>query len=164
MQPKKLIQIIAVLAIIFGVYKLLTSGTPNEKVTTTASQLPIQTAATTAPKPTTMPEVTKLLVEDIKIGTGAEVKSGNTVKIHYTGTLVDGKKFDSSVDRGTPFETQIGVGQVIKGWDEGVVGMRVGGKRKLTIPYAMAYGEAGIPGVIPPKATLIFDVELISVK
>ena len=105
-----------------------------------------------------------LIIEDLLVGTGAEVKSGQTVTIHYTGTLEDGKKFDSSVDRGTPFSTQIGVGRVIQGWDECVVGMKVGGKRKLTIPYQMAYGEFGIPGVIPAKATLIFELELIDVK
>lgn len=105
-----------------------------------------------------------LLIEDILVGTGAEVKSGQTVTIHYTGTLEDGKKFDSSRDRNEPFSTQIGVGRVIKGWDEGVVGMKVGGRRKLTIPYHLAYGEFGIPGVIPAKATLIFDLELIDVK
>ncbi len=167
MQTSKIIQIIALGFVVFGVYKLLTPSQPKEAdKTAVPTQLSVQptVATTTFPKPTTMPEITKLQVEDIKVGTGATVKSGNTVSIHYTGTLVDGKKFDSSVDRGTPFETQIGVGQVIKGWDEGVVGMRVGGKRKLTIPYTMAYGEAGIPGVIPPKATLIFEVELLSIK
>lgn len=106
----------------------------------------------------------KLIIEDLVVGTGTEVKSGDGVSMHYLGTLEDGKKFDSSYDRGQPFETEIGVGQVIKGWDEGVPGMKIGGKRKLTIPYDMAYGERGIPGVIPPKATLIFEVELIDIK
>ena len=105
-----------------------------------------------------------LIIEDLVVGTGAEVKSGDGVSMHYLGTLEDGKKFDSSYDRGQPFETEIGVGQVIKGWDEGVPGMKIGGKRKLTIPYDMAYGERGVPGVIPPKATLIFEVELIDIK
>jgi FKBP-type peptidyl-prolyl cis-trans isomerase len=109
-------------------------------------------------------QVTKLEIEDIKVGTGQEVKSGDTVVIHYTGTLEDGTKFDSSYDRDEPFETQIGVGQVIKGWDQGVPGMKVGGKRKLTIPYQLAYGEAGILGAIPAKATLIFEVELVAIK
>lgn len=106
----------------------------------------------------------KLIIEDLVVGTGAEVKKGDGVSMHYKGTLEDGKKFDSSYDRGQPFETEIGVGQVIKGWDEGVPGMKIGGKRKLTIPFDMAYGERGIPGVIPPKATLIFEVELIDIK
>jgi len=105
-----------------------------------------------------------LIIEDIVVGTGLEVKKGDGVSMHYSGTLEDGKKFDSSYDRGQPFETEIGVGQVIKGWDEGVPGMKIGGKRKLTIPYDMAYGERGIPGVIPPKATLIFEVELLDIK
>ena len=107
---------------------------------------------------------TELKIEDIKVGQGYAVKSGDIVSINYLGTLEDGTKFDSSYDRKEPFETAIGVGYVIKGWDEGVIGMQVGGKRKLTIPYQMAYGEAGIPGVIPQKATLIFEVELINIK
>lgn len=108
--------------------------------------------------------IQELIIEDILVGTGAEVKVGNTVAIHYTGTLENGKKFDSSLDRGTPFSTPIGVGYVIPGWDQGVVGMKVGGKRKLTIPYNLAYGENGIPGAIPPKSTLIFELELIEIK
>lgn len=105
----------------------------------------------------------KLQIEDLLIGNGDEVKVGDTVFIHYLGTLEDGTKFDSSYDRNQPFETQIGIGQVIRGWDEGVVGMKAGGKRKLTIPYTLAYGERGIPGVIPPKSTLIFELELIDI-
>jgi len=105
----------------------------------------------------------QLKTEDIKVGTGPEVKSGDTIVIHYNGTLPDGTKFDSSYDRGQPFETQIGVGQVIKGWDLGVVGMKVGGKRKLTIPPALAYGDQALPG-IPANSTLIFEVELVEIK
>lgn len=105
----------------------------------------------------------ELKIEDIEEGTGPEVKSGDTVSIHYTGTLTDGTKFDSSVDRGTPFETKIGVGDVIEGWDKGVVGMKVGGKRKLIIPPSMGYGEQGM-GTIPPNSTLIFEVELLELK
>lgn len=117
-------------------------------------------------KPDTKPmqKFTELKVEDILVGTGVEVKSGDTVVMHYTGTLVDGTKFDSSVDRGQPFETQIGVGRVIKGWDQGVPGMKVGGKRKLFIPSALAYGERGAGGVIGPNADLIFEVELLGIK
>jgi FKBP-type peptidyl-prolyl cis-trans isomerase len=101
---------------------------------------------------------------DIKVGTGAEAKSGQKVKVDYTGWLTSGKKFDSSVGTGRPFSFDLGGGQVIKGWDEGVVGMKVGGKRQLRIPPDLAYGQKGYPGAIPPNATLIFDVQLIDVK
>lgn len=105
----------------------------------------------------------ELKVEDTKIGTGKEVKSGDTVIIHYNGTLTNGTKFDSSYDRGQPFETVIGVGKVIQGWDQGVVGMKVGGKRKLIIPPELGYGTQAV-GPIPANSTLIFEVELIDVK
>lgn len=101
---------------------------------------------------------------DIKVGTGAEAKPGQTVSVHYTGWLTSGKKFDSSVDRGQPFQFKLGAGQVIKGRDEGVAGMKVGGKRQLRIPPDLGYGARGAGGVIPPNATLIFDVELLGVK
>ena len=108
--------------------------------------------------------VTEMKVEDLTVGTGAEVKTGDKVKVHYTGTLTNGTKFDSSRDRNEPFDFAVGGGQVIKGWDEGVVGMKVGGKRKLTIPYTKAYGEAGSPPKIPPRATLLFDIELVAIN
>ena len=108
--------------------------------------------------------VSNLQINDVSKGTGAEATSGKTVFVHYTGWLMDGKKFDSSVDRGQPFSFLLGSGQVIKGWDEGVKGMKVGGKRKLTIPSSMGYGEQGAGGVIPPNATLLFEVELLDVK
>jgi FKBP-type peptidyl-prolyl cis-trans isomerase FkpA len=103
-----------------------------------------------------------LTIEDIVIGNGTEIKSGNTIKMHYLGKLSTGEKFDSSYDRNEPFTTEIGTGKVIKGWDEGVPGMKVGGKRKLTIPSALGYGERGI-GPIPGNATLIFEVEAVEV-
>ena len=105
-----------------------------------------------------------LQYDDEVVGTGAEAKAGNTVDVHYTGTLKDGKKFDSSLDRGKPFSFKLGAGQVIKGWDEGVAGMKVGGKRKLVIPSDLAYGKRGAGGVIPPDAELTFIVELLKVK
>ena len=100
---------------------------------------------------------------DIVVGTGATAMPGNTVKVHYSGFLTNGQKFDSSRDRGEPFSFPLGAGQVIKGWDEGVAGMKVGGQRQLRIPPDLGYGAAGAPGAIPPNATLIFDVELLEV-
>jgi FKBP-type peptidyl-prolyl cis-trans isomerase len=100
---------------------------------------------------------------DIKVGTGQEAKKGDHVKVHYTGWLTSGKKFDSSVG-GKPFEFRIGNGDVIKGWEEGVVGMKIGGKRQLRIPPDLAYGNSGYPGAIPPNATLIFDIQLVAVQ
>jgi FKBP-type peptidyl-prolyl cis-trans isomerase len=106
----------------------------------------------------------ELQSQDLVVGTGAEAATGRGVRVHYTGWLVDGKKFDSSLDRGDPFAFTLGAGQVIKGWDRGVVGMKVGGKRKLTIPPDLAYGERGFPGAIPPGATLVFEIELLAVE
>jgi FKBP-type peptidyl-prolyl cis-trans isomerase FkpA len=100
---------------------------------------------------------------DLVVGNGALAEDGMTVSVHYTGWLTDGTKFDSSLDRGQPFTFQLGAGQVIRGWDEGVRGMRVGGKRKLTIPPDLGYGERGAGGVIPPNATLVFEVEFVGV-
>jgi len=118
-----------------------------------------------APAATEATAATELKSEDLKVGEGEEAVEGKTVVVHYTGTLTDGKKFDSSLDRGQPFEFPLGAGRVIKGWDMGVKGMKVGGKRKLTIPAELGYGEAGTPGgPIPPNATLVFEVELLGVK
>lgn len=100
---------------------------------------------------------------DLKIGAGAIARAGTNVSVHYTGWLENGKKFDSSVDRGQPFSFPLGAGRVIKGWDEGVQGMKVGGKRKLTIPSNLGYGARGAGGAIPPNATLIFEVELLGI-
>jgi peptidylprolyl isomerase len=116
------------------------------------------------PTPQTVTSSTdKLQIQDEKIGTGAAVKKGDTVQINYVGTLANGTKFDASADHGGPFTTQIGVGQVIKGWDEGIIGMKVGGKRKLTIPPSLGYGDQAT-GSIPANSTLIFQVQLVGIK
>ncbi len=104
-----------------------------------------------------------LVIEDIKQGEGAEAKAGDRVTVHYVGTLTDGSKFDSSRDRGKGFSFKLGAGEVIKGWDKGVAGMKVGAMRKLTIPPGLAYGDRGFPPVIPPGSTLVFEVELLAV-
>lgn len=110
-------------------------------------------------------DMSELEIEDIVIGSGEAPKQGQTVVVHYTGWLTNGKKFDSSVDRGEPFEFQIGVGQVIQGWDQGVLSMKVGGKRKLTIPPELAYGPRDVgDGLIPANSTLVFEVELLDLK
>jgi FKBP-type peptidyl-prolyl cis-trans isomerase len=113
-------------------------------------------------QPTTTPS--GLQYWDVVVGTGAAATAGSQVSVHYTGWLPSGEKFDSSVDRGQPFSFPLGAGQVIKGWDEGVAGMKVGGKRQLRIPPELGYGARGAGGVIPPNATLIFDVELLAVS
>lgn len=108
--------------------------------------------------------MSQLIIEDLIIGQGDEAARGKTVIVHYTGWLTDGTKFDSSKDRNDPFDFPLGAGHVIRGWDEGVSGMKVGGTRKLTIPPEMGYGSRGAGGVIPPNATLVFEVELLAVK
>ncbi|MBE0611185.1 MAG: FKBP-type peptidyl-prolyl cis-trans isomerase [Dehalococcoidia bacterium] len=136
--------------------KTVTDGSPSPATSATTTTGPI-----TLKNPTTTPS--GLQYEDIVVGTGASPQTGFRVTVHYTGTFLDGKKFDSSVDRGQPFTFVIGAGQVIKGWDEGVATMKVGGKRNLIIPSALAYGSRG-QGPIPPNTDLYFEVELISVQ
>jgi peptidylprolyl isomerase len=124
-------------------------------------------AATVAAAPTPAPSAApaaELVKEDLKVGKGPAAKKGDHVVVHYTGTLTDGTKFDSSRDHGQPFDFTLGQGGVIQGWDQGVPGMKVGGRRKLTIPGALAYGPHGSPPKIPPNATLVFDIELIAIK
>ncbi len=110
------------------------------------------------------PQVTKLEITDVKEGTGSAVKSGDTVEVNYLGTLMNGQKFDSSYDRNQTFSFTVGGGQVIQGWDQGLIGMKVGGTRKLVIPSDLAYGAQGAGGVIPPNAPLQFEIELVSIK
>jgi FKBP-type peptidyl-prolyl cis-trans isomerase len=105
-----------------------------------------------------------LKVEELQEGTGTEAKSGQTVTVHYVGTLSNGQKFDSSRDRNEGFSFKLGAGQVISGWDQGVPGMKIGGKRRLTIPPELGYGASGYPPVIPPNSTLVFEVELLEVR
>jgi FKBP-type peptidyl-prolyl cis-trans isomerase len=153
-----------------GVFAAVIFFALSTTVPTTSAQTPApSTPAQGSSKSDAMP--TELKKIDVKQGTGTEATSGKPVVVHYTGWLYDsskpdqkGQKFDSSRDRGQPFSFPLGGGRVIKGWDEGVAGMKVGGQRTLIIPPAMGYGDRGAGGVIPPNATLIFDVELLEVK
>jgi len=135
----------------------LATSTPTSTIESTAEPI-----ATGSAKP--IMEVDELIIQDEKVGTGDTAVAGKKVTVNYVGTLTDGTKFDSSYDRGTPFSFNLGAGEVIQGWDQGVAGMMVGGKRKLTIPSSLGYGPQGIPGAIPGGATLIFEVELLSVE
>ncbi len=131
----------------------------------TVTTIPQPISTTTLPSSPSAEQVLEggLKIQDLVVGQGEEVKNNDTISIHYRGTLEDGTQFDSSYDRGEPFQTQIGVGQVIKGWDLGILGMKVGGKRILTIPPELGYGDQQT-GNIPPNSTLIFEVELISIN
>lgn len=126
--------------------------------------LPTVSAPTPTPVAEAPGELGTLQVTDQVLGSGEEAVSGKRVTVHYTGRLLTGRKFDSSLDRGQPFSFQLGAGQVIKGWDQGIIGMKVGGKRQLVIPPHLGYGASGAGGVIPPDATLVFDVELLGVE
>lgn len=134
----------------------------DQPASTPAEQPAEQPATADAGTPTS--DVTKLEIKDLKKGTGDEAVDGKLVTVNYTGWLTDGTKFDSSLDSGQPFQFTLGAGQVIAGWDQGVKGMKVGGKRKLTIPPDLGYGAQGAGGVIPPNATLVFEVELLGVQ
>jgi FKBP-type peptidyl-prolyl cis-trans isomerase FkpA len=137
---------------------------PDTSTPQPAASAPAQPATAAAPaQPAATGDVTELKMDDSKVGTGAEAVAGKSVTVHYTGWLTNGTKFDSSKDRGQPFVFQLGAGQVIRGWDLGVTGMKVGGVRKLTIPPTLGYGARGAGGVIPPNATLVFEVELLGV-
>ena len=175
------VAIIAVIAAVFAIMSRNKAGQENSTESTATMSSATQQGSTTMGTtgtgasqassqqgesktgPFPFQPVTELKMEDIKVGSGDEASSGKLVSVHYTGWLADGRKFDSSVDRGQPFKFVLGSGQVIRGWDQGVQGMKVGGKRRLTIPPQLAYGERGAGGVIPMNASLMFDVELLSV-
>lgn len=141
---------------------LVAGCTKKEESTPVEKNAAAQAVSHAIPQPGQ--SVTELKIEDVKVGTGGEAVAGKTVTVHYTGWLTNGTKFDSSKDSGRPFTFPLGGGRVIKGWDQGVAGMKVGGVRKLTIPPSLGYGASGAGGVIPPNATLVFEVELLSVN
>lgn len=143
--------------IIFGVFLAVGEG-KNKK----QNNIPLQSPTSSAT--ITQTNMDELKIEDIVVGTGDEAVSGKKVTVNYLGTLTDGTKFDSSYDRSVPFSFNLGAGEVIKGWDQGIAGMRVGGKRKLTIPPDLGYGATGAGEVIPPNTTLIFEVELLGIE
>ena len=153
---KKIILIIIILIVFMFIFYFLAQDSQEDKN---------QEESETEEMVSDSNEEQELQIEVLEQGTGEEVKSGDNIAVHYTGTLEDGTKFDSSLDRGKPFVFTLGIGQVIKGWDMGILGMKVGEKRKLVIPPELGYGETGTPGgPIPPNATLIFEVELLSIN
>lgn len=146
--------------------KLTEPPTPEPiqaETTTTAAKPAAQPTAAKEPAAPAPDPNAKLEIQDLVVGKGAEAKAGDTIRVHYVGTLLNGDEFDASRPRGEPFQFELGKGRVIKGWDEGVVGMKVGGKRKLTIPPHLGYGERGAGPKIPPNSTLVFEVELLEV-
>jgi FKBP-type peptidyl-prolyl cis-trans isomerase len=159
----KLNPFVATYSLVLCVVVLASACAKKEEtpISNTPAQAPAITAVTSQP---VVAEVTDMKIEDMKVGTGAVAEAGKSVTVHYTGWLTNGTKFDSSKDHGQPFTFPLGAGRVIKGWDQGVAGMKVGGLRKLTIPPNLGYGAHGAGGDIPPNATLVFEVELLGVE
>lgn len=164
---------LGILAVSGGLYIISSNKSSTNDQVGQISTLPSASPSATIlkdkePSASSSANITKmkdgLQIQDEVVGAGTEAETGNQVTVNYVGTLTDGKKFDSSYDRNQPFTFTLGAGEVIKGWDEGVAGMRVGGKRKLTIPPSLGYGDSGVPGAIPGGATLIFEVELLKVE
>lgn len=168
--PKFIFLVVPVIAILIGVGIYFLSGkTANKQdLATEAPQDTIENTSEPIATGSAKPNMEGLKIEDIKVGTGAEAVSGKKITVNYTGNLEDGTVFDSNVDpkfgHVEPFVFNLGAGQVIQGWDKGFAGMKIGGKRKLTIPPELGYGANGAGGVIPPNATLIFEVELLKVE
>jgi len=148
--------ILAAFVLIIIAFFIYNASTTKTTINGTSSSSPVPTKQ--------VMEINELKIEDIKEGQGVSVKEGDIVEVNYTGTLTNGTKFDSSYDRNETFQFNVGAGQVIQGWEKGLVGMKKGGIRKLTIPSSLAYGEQGVPGAIPPNSPLIFEIELVSIN
>ena len=164
--PKFIFLVVGVVAILIGVgiYFLSNKTSDNQPLATEDLQATIESTSEPVASDSATTNMNDLKIEDITVGTGAEAVAGKKITVNYSGTLTDGTKFDSSYDRGTPFSFTLGVGEVIQGWDKGFTGMKIVGKAKLTIPSEFGYGANGAGGVIPPNATLIFEVELLKVE
>jgi FKBP-type peptidyl-prolyl cis-trans isomerase len=169
MNKKIVVPIIILIIAIFGIYLFMSQKNPGPTAvsvlnSTQSSTQSAETTQTPQNNSSTNYDIQGMKVEILKEGTGEGAKAADNIVVNYVGTLIDGTKFDSSIDRNQPFPYTLGQNMVIKGWELGLLGMKVGEKRKLTIPYELAYGEAGRPPVIPAKATLIFEIDMLSIN